>query len=403
MRNRIISLARGFQKPTLFQFKIVFCFLLNNSFYAHTMNKGTLATTLLATNKSVKPDSNLIFSPYKTEAGNDSLFLPELKIGGYVSTYFATNDDDNLYNGFVLFPTLEPRKNQLSLNMALISLNYTNQNVRGNIVLHYGDVPESSWPKTFNLIQEANGGFRLAKKLWLDAGFFKTHVGLESFQPRENITTSMSIVNFYEPYFLSGAKLTYYASSKLSLQVNVFNGYNEYLDNNKNKAIGFSTSYTINDNLMLNYNFLTSDESPDNSPIKHQRFYNNFYATFHLNKLTLGAEANFGLQKNSVLTDTTKTASLYSGLIVAKYQVLKVLAPFARLETFNDPNKILTGSLDIGKYIYGTTVGIEFKPYKTVSLNAEWRILQADNLIFKQANKIVNQRNEFNLCLDLWF
>lgn len=376
--------------------------LINSHFLAQNNDSTTKKTTFLP-KISFKSDTDMVFNRSKIIYELDSLLHPELHIGGYVSTYYSTNDDDNLVGGFVQFPTLEPRKDQFSLNMALISLNYNSNNFRSNITLHYGDVPESSWPKTFNLIQEANGGFRVYKKLWFDAGFFKTHIGIESFQPRENITTSMSMVNFYEPYFLSGAKLTYYASSKLSLQLNAFNGYNEYLDNNKNKAFGFSAAYAVNQNLSINYNVLTCDETPDAFVTKHQRLYNNLYATFQRNKLTIGAEANYGLQKNSLKTDSTKTASMYSGLIVAKYQILKVLAPFARLETFNDPNKILTGSLDIGKYIRGTTVGVEYKPQKTVSLNAEWRILQSDNLIFKQGNYTLNQRNELNLCLDLWF
>lgn len=334
---------------------------------------------------------------------NETPAEPELKIGGYVSSYFSSNDDDNLYNGFVLFPTLEPRKDQFSLNMALISLAYKNQNMRGNIILHYGDVPESSWPRTFNLIQEANGGFKVYKKIWLDVGFFRTHIGIESFQPRENIASSMSIMNFYDPYFLSGAKLSYLASSKLTLQLSVFNGYNEYLDNNRNKAIGFTTIYNPSDYLSLTYNFLACDETPDGVKTKHQRYYNNFYSTLAFNKLIVGVDLNFGVQQNSLKTDTTKYGYVYGGLLVAKYKFLKKLAAYGRLENFSDPNQILSGKLNIGSYINGTTLGLEFTPQKTISLNAEWRILEADNLIFKRGNNLSNRRNEINLCLDLWF
>ncbi|MEO6305465.1 MAG: outer membrane beta-barrel protein [Bacteroidia bacterium] len=351
----------------------------------------------------MKSDTDLVFNRSRMISELDSLLHPELQIGGYISSYFSTNDDDNLPGGFVQFPTLEPRKDQFSLNMALISMSYKSQNIRGNIILHYGDVPESSWPRTFNLIQEANGGFKIFKKLWFDAGFFKTHIGIESFQPRENIASSMSIMNFYDPYFLSGVKLTYLASSKLTLQVNAFNGYNEYLDNNKNKAFGFTAIYNANKNLSLTYNLLTCDESPDSSVIKHQRYCNNFYSTYHSNKFTIGVDVNFGIQQHSLKMDSSQTGYMYGALLVAKYQLIKQLSIYARLERFSDPNQILSGTLDIGEYIDGTTLGIEFTPYKTVSFNAEWRVLESDKLIFKQGNKMTNQRNEFNLCLDLWF
>ncbi|MBL7932077.1 MAG: outer membrane beta-barrel protein [Bacteroidia bacterium] len=333
----------------------------------------------------------------------DSLLHPQLRIGGYISTYYAHYDDDTENNNFVQFPTLAPRKDQFSLNMALISLEYNSADVRGKITLHYGDIPESSWPATFNLIQEANGGFKIVKKLWFDAGFFKTHIGLGSFQPRENVTSSMSIPDFYDPYYLSGAKLTFLASPKLSLQASIFNGYNEYVDNNKNKAFGFSANYNANNHISFTYNFLTCDETPDAIKTKHQLFYNNFYATFIYSRFTLGLDLNFGIQQHSLKSDSTKNAMMYAGTLVAKYLVHKKLGIYARLEDFQDPEGILSSAVPIGDYIRGTTIGMEFNPYRTVGLSAEWRILESDHLIFRQGNTMLNQRNEFIVCLDLWF
>ena len=333
----------------------------------------------------------------------DSLLRPEFRYGGYVSTYYAFYDADPEPNGFALFPTLAPRSNQFSLNMALLNFDYTSEHARAAITLHYGDVPESSWPSTFNAIQEARAGFRIFKKFWFDAGFFKTHIGLESFQPRENITSSMSISNYYDPYYLSGAKLTYMANKKLILQVGVFNGYNEYVDNNKNKALDFSLNYMPTKELSLTYNFLTCDETPDNQPTKHQRYYQNFYLTYFKNKFTLGLDLNFGLQERSLKSDSTKLASMYAGILVAKYQVFKKLYGYGRLEYFSDENQILTGSLNIGKYIHGTTLGLEFKPMRTAGISAEWRLLDADKAIFKNGKDFKSRRDEFIICLDLWF
>ena len=333
----------------------------------------------------------------------DSLLHPEFRISGYVSTYYAFYDDDIEVNNFVQFPTLAPRKDQFSLNMALLSFEYKSESLRAVVALHYGDVPVSSWPATFNLIQEAHAGIRLHKKLWFDAGFFKTHIGLESFQPRENITSSMSIPNFYDPYFLSGAKLTFLATPKLNLQVCMFNGYNEYIDNNKNKALDFSMNYNPNKRLSFTYNFLTCDETPDNVKTKHQRYYQNFYATYIHKKITVGFDVNFGLQENTLKSDTTKMASMYGAILVGKYQFIDQISAYGRLENYSDPNQILATNVDIGENIKGFTIGMEFNPQKTVSFSAEWRQLQADNLIFKQGNTFLNQRNEFIVCLDLWF
>src|SRR6478735_410170 len=57
----------------------------------------------------------------------DSLLHPEFRISGYISTYYAYYDDDTEVNDFVQFPTLAPRKDQFSLNMALVSFEYKSE------------------------------------------------------------------------------------------------------------------------------------------------------------------------------------------------------------------------------------------------------------------------------------
>jgi hypothetical protein len=320
-----------------------------------------------------------------------------------VSSYYAYYDDAVTKGDFVQFPTICPRNDQFGLNMAMISMEYRSRNLRSNLVFHYGDIPASSWPAQFNLIQEAHAGFRLYKGLWLDAGFFKTHIGLESFQPRENVTSSMAILTFYEPYYLSGAKLTYEINSKFLIQLNAFNGYNEYVDNNKNKAFGFSTVYSPLENISITYNFLTCDETPDDQPVKHQRYYNNLYATMKLKKLDVGIEMNYGIQNNTLMSDPTKNAFMKSGLVVAEYNFTRKFSIYAREEYFSDPDRILSFDNHIGNYIYGTTGGIEIKPFKNMALSIESRMLRSDNLIFKQGSFYTNQRMEYIACLDVWF
>lgn len=348
-------------------------------------------------------DSTVVFKGTRIAEKEDTTAHHSISIGGYVSTYYAHYSDENQTGGFVQFPTMAPRNDQFGLNLAQVSMEYKSRILRSNITLHYGDIPESVWPKTFNLIQEAHAGVRLLKGLWLDAGFFKTHIGLESIQPRENVTSSMAVLTYYEPYYLSGAKLTYEVTSKLSLQVSVFDGYNEYLENNKNKAIGFSALYELNDNAAITYNFLTCDETPDHIKTKHQRYFNNLYATFSWEKFDLGIEANYGWQEHTLRSDTNKTAAMYSGLIVGKYKMINKLAAYARGEYFSDPNMILTGTTNIGQYIMGTTAGVEFKPMKNAALSLEGRLLQSDKLIFKEKNYSTNQRYEIIVCLDVWF
>lgn len=327
----------------------------------------------------------------------------KLLVGGYVSTYYAYYTDETNNNGFVQIPVMAPRNKEFGLNMALISLQYTSKNVRGNFGLHFGDIPKAIWPSELNMIQEAYGGVRLIKGLWLDAGIFRSHIGVESTQPRENVTSSISLVNNYEPYYFSGAKLTYILNSKLALQVNAFNSFNTLVDNNKNKLFGFSGVYDPNEKLSITYNFITGDESADTAKLKQRRYYNNLYATIKLKKLSIALEANYGWQENSSLKDSTATASLFSGLAVFRYQYIKKSAIYLRGEYLSDPDRVVTGTLSFGNYVMGTTLGLEYKPYKNIALSAEGRVLQSENVIFKERNYNTNQRYELILCLDVSF
>ena len=381
-------------KYTLF-FVFLFCsFAVNAQFDSIKRKQITI---------QLKNDSSVLFQNKKLKTG-ELAGEPKLEIGAYLSTYYAYYTEDNSSN-YVKHATMAARNNQFGLNMVMVSLSYKSKKIRSNITLHYGDIAESTWPSKFNMIQEANGGVELIKNLWLDAGIFRSHIGLESTQPRENITSSMTLANVYEPYFFSGAKLTYLLTSKLSIQLNSFNSYNSIIETNKNKLIGSSIVFAPNDNLSMTYNFITGDDTPDSLKLKHQRFYHNFYLTYQKKKISIGAEFNYGIQEYSkrINQTTVSTAYMNSSLIIFKHQTLKKIGFYARGEWFSDEDEILSSASNMGKYTWGATAGIEYKPIKNIALSIEGRQLNSEKENIQYNGKNTNQRNEFIFCLDVWF
>ncbi len=348
-------------------------------------------------------DTNVLFQHKKLE-NSDIITQPKLEIGAYLSTYYALYTEDEQIN-FVKHPTMAPRNNQFGLNMAMISLAYKSTKLRSNITFHYGDIAESTWPSKYNLIQEANAGVQLIKKLWLDVGVFRSHIGLESTQPRENVTSSMSLANVYEPYYFSGAKLTYNVNTKLSLQVNAFNSFSSIIETNKNKLIGASIVYSPNEALTFTYNFITGDDTPDSSKIKHQRYYHNLYLTYQKKKLSLGAEFNFGIQEYSKIIDTytLSTAYMNSSLVVVKHQTFEQFGFYGRGEWFSDIDEMISAGTKMGKYTWGATIGIEYKPVKNIAISMEGRYLKSDKPNFIYNNSLNDNRIEGIFCLDVWF
>ena len=346
-------------------------------------------------------------NPYQLDYDSTGHFT----FSGYIDTYGAYYTDTVGSGGFVKFPTSAPRSGQFGLNILQFSTKYESRFFRGTATVFFGDVAESAWSPKYNLIQEANLGFRIVNKLWLDVGYFRTHIGLESIQPRENMTIGIATTTYFEPYFLSGAKLTYSPSKVWSIQLNAFNGFNNYVENNANKALGISTSYTPNDKFTSTFSSLVCDESPDGFNRDQTRLYSNWIGVYKSNRWSLGYEVNFGLQTNSDLVDSTKTAQMFSFLLATKYRFNSKWAGYARVEHFTDKNEMLTGPIInenhqlVGLDLYGLTFGIEYKPIPNSYVRLEGRILQTatDEKIFQYKGNSTNQREEILFGIGLWF
>ena len=382
-----------------FKYTVLFHFIL----FSHLLFSQLDSSKKHSIQIQLKNDSSVLFQNKKLEHDN-SLNESKLEIGAYVSTYAAFYTEDNSTE-FVKHATMAARNNQFGLNMVMISLGYKSKKIRSNVTIHYGDIAESTWPSKFNMVQEANAGVELVKGLWLDAGVFRSHIGLESTQPRENITSSMSLANVYEPYFFSGAKLTYHINSKINIQINSFNSFNSIIETNKNKLFGSSIVFAPNENLTLTYNFINGDDTHDSIKLKRQRYYHNFYGTYQKNKTSIGLEINYGLQNNTkqINETTIGVANMNSSLFLVKHQTFKKIGFYMRGEWFSDEYEILSLGSNMGKYTWGATGGIEFKPLKNIAISLEARQLNSEKANFYYNGINNSQRNEFIFCLDTWF
>ncbi len=102
--------------------------------------------------------------------------IHQLTLSGYADSYFASYSNALRQNEFQPFITVGARDNNFGLNIASLGIQYTHTFLRGNILLHYGDIPKATWSDDFQNIQEANIGLKLSDGLWVDAGFFATHI-----------------------------------------------------------------------------------------------------------------------------------------------------------------------------------------------------------------------------------
>ena len=335
----------------------------------------------------------------------------KLQISGYADAYYALYNDSAGRGNFQKFPSISPVSNNFGLNVAQLSLKYDDKNIRGLVILHYGDIPRSAWVSDFNMIQKAHVGVRIFKDAWIDAGFFRTHFGTEGLFPKENITSSVSVNTYYEPYFESGVRLDYTVNSKWSFDLYVLNGYNIFTDNNKQKSIGILLNYTPDERLNVGYSNYIGDDTPDSVNKCHLRIHQNIFLNFHKNKITLQAGGDFCLQQNSLLKDLNKYANMYSGVASIKYGLSEKFSVYGRAEIFYDPDGFMSSIITdakgklTGYKLFGITSGLEFKPSDNSYIRLEGRNLQMnqDQKIYRRDGMNKNNRGELTVNMGVSF
>ena len=335
----------------------------------------------------------------------------KLKISGYVDAYYAMYNDSVGRGNFQKFPSISPISNNFGLNTAQITFKYDGKNVRAQAVFHYGDIARSAWATDFNNIMKVHVGVRISKKAWIDAGLFRTHFGTEGLLPKENITSSVSVNTYYEPYYESGARLEYAPTSKWMIDVYVLNGYNVFTDNNNKKSLGMVINYNPNERINVGYSNYLGDDSPDTSSASHFRVHQNVFFNYNKNKVTLQIGGDVCMQQNSQIAHPDKWAMMASGVASVKYNFAGAFSIYGRGEFFNDPDGFMSGisSDKMGKLtgykLWGVTTGLEFTPSDNSYIRLEGRelVMDKDQEIFRRDGMNRNTRGEVMLNMGITF
>src|SRR6478752_3177769 len=129
-----------------------------------------------------------------------------ITFSGYIDTYYSYdfgNPDNHTRPG--IFYNYN-RHNEVNLNLGLLKVNYTKDNVRGNFGLMAGTYPQYNMVVEQGLLKnvyEANVGVKLSSKnnLWVDAGVMPAHIGFESAIGKDCMTLTRSLAAEHTPYY----------------------------------------------------------------------------------------------------------------------------------------------------------------------------------------------------------
>jgi len=312
-----------------------------------------------------------------------------ISFSGYVDTYYAY-DFNKPVNHDRAFTTQPARHNEFNVNLAFLGAKVSGPRIRGRLAVQAGTSVQSNYsgeptlgavsgPSLTRFLQEAVAGIRLGESVWLDAGIFFSHVGMESFISRDNLTYTRSLSADYTPYYESGARLMWNPNQRITTTLVLVNGWQNISENNRDKALGLRVDLSQNSSTTISYyNFIGKENQ-----LRQLRFFNGVGAKIALTPgLTMQANADYGSQQNDA---DDSPAHWYSVALIVKAERTPRLGMSARIERYADPHQIIvpTGSEE-GFEATTASFGVDITPRGTSRAvwRSELRGTWADDSIF---------------------
>ena len=344
----------------------------------------------------------MIFSSINTNAQKDSAATTSnpLSFSGYAEGYYSYDFNQPKNNTKPGFLYSHNRHNEFNVNLAFVRGTYSGDKVRGTVALGVGTYMNANYsaePSTLKNVYEANAGIKLGKKnLWLDMGILPSHIGFESAVSKDCPTLTRSLLADNTPYFEGGARLSYTTDNgKWFFAGLLLNGWQRItrVDGNSLMSFGTQITYKPSSSTTLNYSTFIGTDKPDSARLI--RVYHNIYGIFQVSK-QFGLTAGFDIGTEQKTKGNSKTNTVYSPVLIAKYSINDKWAIAARGEYYSDENGILvsTGTAN-GFKTTGFSLNLDYAPASNLLLRFEGRTLNSKDKIFTGDNGKSKQGDGF--------
>lgn len=325
---------------------------------------------------------------------------------GYVGVYYGydfNNPASLTRPGFVYSENLH---NQIAVNIALLGARYTSDRLRGTFALQTGSYPDANYaaePGVFKNIYEAWGGVRLAKYLWLDAGIFLSHIGLEGPISRDDLTLTRSIMADNSPYYEAGAKLTYDRGQKWLFSALVLNGWQVIRDRNQNEAFGTQIQFRPSAKWLLNSStFVGEGHNVPDSVDRQLRYFHDFYVTYDPTpQWKLAAAFDTGWEERAL--GQAGYHAWQGGALIVRRRLWARAGVVGRVEYFRDPAGVLTPTRVGGLNTVGYSLGFDYLPVPRVILRAEIKQFRDREAVYEHAKQLRRTNAAATVLLGLTF
>jgi hypothetical protein len=323
---------------------------------------------------------------------------PAVKFGGFIDTYYAYDfrkpGPERVFlnpagASPAIYATQPARHNEFNINLAFLEAKVEAARVRGRLALQMGTSVQANYAGESageqaraggsgagglsRHIQEAVAGYEIAPGFWVDAGIYLSHIGLESFISRDNITYTRSLGADNSPYYQSGARFSYAFSEAWSAQLHLLNGWQNINENNSQKAVGTQVAFSPSSSLSITHNSLVGYEGGS-------RIFQDLVVKYAFNpKFQLAGFFDYGLQRSS---GSRRYRDWYAAALVARFATGETVAVNGRVERFFDPDSSVLSAGPAGLRAWGASVGVDVALRPNLTWRSEVRALSAAASLF---------------------
>lgn len=280
------------------------------------------------------------------------------------------------------------RHNEFNLNLGYIKLSVDHDRYRANMAMQAGTYANDNYinePGVLKNILEAYIGVSLRKQnnLWLDAGIFPSHIGVESAVAMDNWTMTRSFSAECSPYFLTGTKLGWQPSKRWWITGLVINGWQriQRVKGNSRLSVGTQVQYSDESGITLNWSTFAGTDDPDST--RRVRYFSNLYGQFELHKrvgLILGFDAGFQRQAPG----SGAYHHWYIPLAIGRYTISEHWKVAIRAEYVNDRNSVVVPVPGLAGFrATGFSCNADYAPATNLLCRAEVRWFSSPDQVFR--------------------
>jgi hypothetical protein len=319
---------------------------------------------------------------------------------GFVDVYYAYDLGHPKDDERPQFLYQYDRHNEVDLNLGLVHANYARDRVRGAIGLMAGTYAQANLinePDLLRNVFEARVGMRLSprKELWLDAGIFPSHIGLESAIGIDNWTLTRSVVAENSPYYLSGAKLSWTTSTKLEVAALFMNGWQRLRRvQNETPCVGTQVLWKPREGMKFNWSTFFGSDTPDS--LGYYRLFNNLWWSLEGEKWGVQLGADAGVQENA----RGAWEDWFGAVGILRRKWTNGLAAVARAEYYSDDHQVIlfTGTPH-GLTTVGYSLGLDIQVMPDAFVRFEGRTFHGVDAIFESAHGPVRDNTSFTMSM----